>query len=161
MAEAAIALQAPPGARAAEMAGFGGDVQSALQARINMVALFYVLLLPTDMFPEALGQTLIGMALFRAGFFTPGGSTRAYSLRIAFGYLVCVPAKAWLAANIARAGSDPLVLQHQEVWQQVTRPFIGLSNAAVVRVIARYGALQGPIDRLAAAGRTAKGRCDH
>lgn len=153
--EVSIALQSPPEARAAELAGFGGDFMSALKARLNMLGLFYTVLLPTDMLPEALGQMFVGMALFRAGFFTLGWSNRAYGLLIAFGYLVCVPATAWMAANIARSGFDPLVLHHQEVWQQTTRPFIGLAHAAVVLLLVRAGVLRALIDRFAAAGRMA------
>lgn len=153
--EVSIALQSPPEARAAELAGFGGDFMSALKARLNMLGLFYTVLLPTDMLPEALGQMFVGMALFRAGFFTLGWSNRAYGLLIAFGYLVCVPATAWMAANIARSGFDPLVLHHQEVWQQITRPFIGLAHAAVVLLLVRAGVLRALIDRFAAAGRMA------
>lgn len=153
--EASMAVQAPPEAKAAELAGFGGDFMSALKARLNMLTLFYVVLLPTDMFPEALGQMFVGMALFRTGFFTLGWSNRAYGLMIAFGYLICVPLTAWLAANIARSGFDPLVLHSQEAWQQITRPFIGLAHAAVVLLIVRSGALAALVKRFAAAGRMA------
>jgi len=153
--EASMALTAPPEFKAAELAGFGGDFMSALQARANMVALFYFVLLPTEMFPEALGQMFVGMALFRMGFFTLGWSTRAYAGLIAFGYLVCVPVTAWLAATIARSGFDALVLHEQEVWQQTTRPFIGLAHAAVLLLIVRAGALKGLVSLFSAAGRMA------
>lgn len=150
-----IAVQAPPEARAAELAGFGGDFFSALQARSNMVFLMYAVLMPTDMLPEALGQMFIGMALFRSGFFTLGWTTRAYGLLIGFGYLVCAPITAWLAAGIAASNFDPLVLHEQEVWQQATRPFIGLAHAAVILLIVRSGALSGLMATFAAAGRMA------
>ncbi|WP_296599537.1 DUF418 domain-containing protein [Phenylobacterium sp.] len=153
--QASMAVQSPPEAKAAELAGFGGDFLSALQARANMVMLFYFVLLPTDMFPEALGQMFVGMALFRMGFFTLRWSSRAYVAIIAFGYLVCVPLTAWLAWGIARSDFDPLVLHEREVWQQTTRPFIGLAHAAVVLLCVRSGALRGLTDLLAAAGRMA------
>jgi len=153
--EASIALTAPPEFKAAELAGFGGDFMSALQARATMVTLFYLVLLPTEMFPEALGQMFVGMALFRMGFFTLGWSTRAYAALIGFGYLACVPLTAWLAANIAQSNFDPLVLHEQEVWQQTTRPFIGLAHAAVLLLIVRAGALKGLVGLFSAAGRMA------
>jgi len=153
--QASMAIEVPPGAKAAELAGFGGDFVSALQARANMVMLFYLVLLPTDMFPEALGQMFVGMALFRLGFFTLGWSTRAYAALIAFGYLVCVPATAWLAYGIAQANFDPLVLHEREVWQQLTRPFIGLAHAAVVLLCVRAGVLKGLMSLFASAGRMA------
>ena len=153
--EASVAIQLPPEVRDTELAGFGGSFLSALQARTNMVLFMYTVLLPTDGFPEALGQMFVGMALFRSGFFTLGWSSRAYGLIIGIGYLVGVPLTAWLAANIAGSGFDPLVLHEQEAWQQLTRPFIGLAHAAVVLLIIRSGALKGMTDRFAAAGRMA------
>lgn len=153
--QASMAVQAPPEARALELAGFGGDFLSALQARANMVMLFYLVLLPTEMFPEALGQMFVGMALFRMGFFTLGWSTRAYVALIAFGYLVCAPFTAWLAAGITQSGFDPLVLHEREVWQQTTRPFIGLAHAAVVLLMVRAGVFKALTNLFAAAGRMA------
>lgn len=153
--QASMALQAPPEVKAAELAGFGGDFLSALQARANMVLLFYFVLLPTDMFPEAVGQMFVGMALFRLGFFTLRWPSRAYALVIAFGYLLCVPLTAWLAWGIARAHFDPLVLHEREVWQQATRPFIGLAHASVVLLCVRAGVLRRLMSLLAAAGRMA------
>ena len=47
------------------------------------------------------------------------------------------------------------MLHHQEVWQQTTRPFIGLAHAAVVLLLVRAGVLRALIDRFAAAGRMA------
>ncbi len=152
---ASVAVQSPPEARTAELAGFGGDFLSALQARANMVMLMYLVMMPTDMLPEALGQMFLGMALFRSGFFTLGWTTRAYALLVAFGFLVCVPLTAWFTANIASAAFDPLVLHEQEVWQQLTRPIIGLAHAGVVLLIVRSGALGGLVRALAAAGRMA------
>jgi uncharacterized protein len=107
------------------------------------------------MIPEAVGQMFVGMALFRMGFFTLGWSTRAYAATIAFGYLICVPLTAWLASNIAAAHFDPIVLHEQEVWQQVTRPFIGLAHASVLLLVVRAGALPWLVNRFAAAGRMA------
>jgi len=153
--QASMAVSAPPEAKAAELAGFGGDFFSALQARANMVMLFYVVLLPTDMFPEALGQMFVGMALFRLGFFTLGWSTRAYAATIAFGYLICAPFTAWLAWGIAQSNFDPMVLHEREVWQQITRPFIGLAHAAVVLLCVRAGVLRGLMGLFASAGRMA------
>lgn len=153
--QASLALQAPPGFKEAELAGFGGDFMSALRARATMVALFYFVLLPNEMFPEALGQMFVGMALFRMGFFTLGWSTRAYLATMAIGYLVCAPLTAWWASNIAMSGFDPLVIHEQEVFQQSTRLVIGMAHAAVVLLVVRSGALPALVDRFAAAGRMA------
>ncbi|RAK63043.1 DUF418 domain-containing protein [Phenylobacterium kunshanense] len=153
--EVSVAIQASPEAAQADIAGFGGDFAAATAARLNMLQLFYFVLLPTDMLPEAIGQMFVGMALFRMGFFTLGWSSRAYAAMIAVGYLVCVPVTAWLASNIVRSGFDPLVLHEQEVWQQTTRTLIGLAHASVVLLVVRAGAAGWLIDRFAAAGRMA------
>lgn len=153
--EASMMVQMPPEAKAAEIALFQGGFLDALQARANMLPLFYLILFPTEMLPEAIGQMFVGMALFRLGFFTLGWSNRAYGALIAFGYVVCVPFTAWLAWLIWKSGFDPLTLHGLEALQQATRPFIGLAHAAVLLLVIRAGWLRGLTDRLAAAGRMA------
>lgn len=148
-------LAPPPGAKAAELAGFRGGVLDAAQARLNMLMLFYLVVHPFDSIPEAIGQMFIGMALFRVGFFTLGWSTRAYSITIALGYLLAAPLTAVLAWRIAASGFEPKVLHGLEAWQQIGRPFIGLAHAAVLLLIIRAGAFVALTDRLAAAGRMA------
>lgn len=152
---ASMAVEAAPGAKEAELAGFGGDFLSALHARLSVLMVFYVAIFPTEMLPEAIGQMFVGMALFRLGFFTLGWSHRAYGLMIAFGYLICVPATAALTVLIARSNFDPLVLHEMTVWQQVTRPFIALAHAAGLLMMVRTGLARGLVSRLAAAGQMA------
>lgn len=148
-------LTAPPGAREAELKGFNGGFLEATEARLNMLALFYLVIHPFDTIPEAIGQMFIGMALFRLGFFTLGWSSRAYAMTIALGYLVAAPFTAWLAYGIAHSGFDPKVLHENEVWQQVSRPLIALAHAAVLLLVIRAGAATWLTSRLAAAGRMA------
>jgi uncharacterized protein len=145
----------PPGAKDAEIKGFLGGFVDATQARLNMLALFYLFIHPFDSIPEAIGQMFIGMALFRLGFFTLGWSTRAYTLTAAFGYLVAVPFTAWLAYGIASSGFAAKTLHELEVWQQITRPFIALAHASALLLVIRAGWLTWLTDRLAAAGRMA------
>lgn len=148
-------LAPPPGAKAAELAQFRGGVLDAVQGRLNMLMLFYLLIHPFDSIPEAIGQMFIGMALFRTGFFTLGWSTRAYALTAAFGYLVAVPFTAWLAWRIAASGFEPHTLHGLEAWQQLSRPFIALAHAAALLLVIRAGWLTVLTNRLAAAGRMA------
>jgi uncharacterized protein len=153
----AVALVVAPGQdmAAQQVAGFGGTFMAALRARTQMSMILQLGLEPTDGLPEAIGQMFIGMALFRLGFFTLRWSSRAYAATIAVGYLVVAPAMAWTAWMIWRAHFEPLTLHWWEVWQQIGRPFIALAHASVLLLIVRAGALQGLVDRLAAAGRMA------
>jgi uncharacterized protein len=148
-------LAPPPGAKAAELAGFQGGFFDAAQARLNMLVLFYLVIHPFDTLPEAIGQMFIGMALFRLGFFTLGWSTRAYALTVAIGYLIAAPFTAWLAYGIQQSGFEPKTLHELEVWQQLTRPFIALAHASVLLLVIRAGWLEVLTTRLAAAGRMA------
>lgn len=153
--EASAAVQAPPEAKIAELRGFGGGFLDAAQARLSLLRFFYLMYFPTDALPEAVGQMFIGMALFRLGFFTLGWSSRAYGALIAFGYLVCVPATAALTAMAWRSGFDPMALHEAVVWQQTTRPFIGLAHASVLLLVIRAGWMKALTNRLASAGRMA------
>ena len=99
--EVSAAVQAPAEAKAAELAGFSGDFQSARAARINMLRLFYVVLLPTDMLPETLGQMLVGMALFKRsyGFGLYGQLSRVELLWVVVGIWAAILlwSPAWMA----------------------------------------------------------------
>jgi len=148
-------LAAPPGAKEAELAGFRGGFLEATEARLNMLALFYIVIHPFDTLPEAIGQMFLGMALFRLGFFTLGWSTRAYAATTALGYLVAAPFTAWLTWRIAASGFEPHTLHGLEVWQQITRPFIALAHASALLLVIRAGWMTGLVNRLAAAGRMA------
>lgn len=127
----------------------------ALKSRAQMALFLQLQLNPPDYLPEAVGNMLIGMGLFRLGYFTLGWSTRAYLALIAFGYLVAAPITAWLAFDMWKSGFDPLVLHQLGDFQQATRPFIALAHGSVLLLIVRSGAMSGLIDRLSAAGRMA------
>ena len=153
--EASVSVIIPPEVKAQEIAAYRGGFVDALQARAQMAMLLQLVLNPRDGLPEAIGQMLIGMSLFRMGFFTLGWTTRAYGLLIAAGSLVAAPITAWLAWKIVQADFDPLALHRLEVWGQAPRPFIALAHAGVVLLIVRAGTAPGLIERLAAAGRMA------
>jgi uncharacterized protein len=149
-------LVAPgPDLKAAEIAGFRGGFIEALQARAQVARLLQLYLMPTGEIPEAIGQMFVGMALFRLGFFTLKWSTRAYVVTIAVGYLLAVPATAWLAWKITQSNFDPLTINRLEDWQQVTRPLIALAHASVILLLVRAGSAHAIVNRLAAAGRMA------
>ena len=153
--EASVTVVLPQELKAQQIAGFGGGFMDALKSRAQMALFLQLMLNPTDYMPEAVGNMLVGMGLFRLGYFTLGWSTRAYLALIAFGYLVAAPITAWLAYDMWKSGFDPVVLHQLGDYQQATRPFIALAHGSVLLLIIRAGALTGLIDRLSAAGRMA------
>ncbi len=154
--EDASQLVAPsPALGAQEIAGYRGGFLDALRVRAMASRLIQMYLMPTSEIPEAIGQMFLGMALFRSGFFTLKWSTRRYQATIGIGYLLAVPATAWLAWKIQQSNFDPLVLNRLEAWQQVTRPLIALAHASVLLLVIRAGAVQAVVNRLTAAGRMA------
>lgn len=138
-----------------EIAGYRGGFMDALRVRALAARLIQTYLMPTSEIPEAIGQMFVGMALFRTGFFTLKWSSRGYLAMIAAGYLLAVPATAWIAWLIWRSGFEPLTINRLEDWQQVTRPLIGLAHASVLLLVVRSGAAQALVNRLSAAGRMA------
>lgn len=154
-AQVAPILDPPPGAKEAEIAAFQGGFVEATKMRLQLMGMFYTVVHPLDTLPEAIAQMLIGMALFRSGFFTLGWSTRSYALAIGFGYLIAAPYTAGFTYGIARSGFEPLTLHRLEVWQQLSRPFIALAHASVLLLVIRAGWAEVVVNRLAAAGRMA------
>jgi uncharacterized protein len=153
--DASASIIPPPDLKAQELAGFGGGFLDAMKARALTALLVQLILMPTDELPEAIGQMFVGMAIFRMGFFTLRWSNRAYLMTIAIGYLVAAPLTAWVAWRIQQDGFEALSLHRWEVWQQISRPLIGLAHASVVLLVVRAGVAQAVVDRLAAAGRMA------
>ena len=153
--DVAFTLSPPQALATQQIAGFGGGFIEALKARTQMSVLMQTVIVPPDTLPEAVGQMFVGMGLFSVGFFTLKWSSRAYGAMIAVGYLLAVPATAWIAWMITKGGFEPLALHRWEVWQQVSRPLIALAHASVLLLIIRAGLARGMVERLAAAGRMA------
>ncbi|WP_309605927.1 DUF418 domain-containing protein [Phenylobacterium sp.] len=153
--EVSFTLSPPQALAAQQIAGFGGGFIDALKARTQMSLLMQTVISPPDSLPEAVGQMFLGMGLFRAGFFTLRWSSRAYAAMIAVGYLLAVPATAWIAWRIAESHFEAIALHRWEVWQQVSRPLIALAHASVLLLVIRAGLARGLVQRLAAAGRMA------
>ncbi len=151
----AFVLQPSQAMAAVQIKGFGGDFFQSLAARSQMAMIMQLGVEPTDGFPEAIGQMLIGMGLFITGFFTLKWSTRAYWAVIVVGYLIAAPATAWLTYLIWKGGFDTFTRTALEDWGALARPFVALAHGALVLLIVRSGALKGLVDRFAAAGRMA------
>lgn len=153
--EAQLLINAPRSLGEEEVRLMHGGFLEALQARSKAALIMQTAYLPTSALPEAIGQILIGAGLFRTGFFTLGWPSRAYGALIAVGYLIGVPATAWLAWATVQADFEPLQRHALEVLTAIPRPFIALAHASVVLLIVRAGALKVLVNRLEAAGRMA------
>lgn len=146
----------PPETTIAEaLAGFGGGITDVLKARAQMAVAMQTMLMFPAGYVEAFAQMLIGMGLFRLGFFTLGWSTRAYLGVIAVGYLIALPLNAWLGWRAMSAGFETMLLHDMIVWSAAPRPFVALAHAAAILLLVRAGAVQWLVGRLAAAGRMA------
>jgi len=153
-AEARTLVDPPASLGELQTRGMLGGFMDAFQARAMVNAILYVSFFPFEVI-EAVGQMLIGIALYRLGFFSLRWSTGQYLTVAAFGYLVAAPATAYLAWQTIQANFDPVELNFASAWSAAPRPFIALAHASVLLLIVRSGVAAALVNRLAAAGRMA------
>jgi uncharacterized protein len=153
--EAGFLVRPPDSLGQQDLAGFGGGFMAALKQRTFLANLMEMVIMVPGTYVEAVAQMLIGMGLFRLGFFTLRWSTRGYLIAAAIGYLIGVPATAWMAWKIWSSGFDSMVLHDLGVWSALPRPFIAVAHASAVMLVVRSGAVRWLVDRFAAAGRMA------
>lgn len=153
--QAQLLINPPASLGEREIHEFRGGFLDALKARAFVAMLMQIAVEPPDGFPEAIGQMLIGMALFRTGFFTLQWSTRHYLIMLAIGYLIAVPATAWITWEIYDNGFEPLLRMKLDAWGAVARPFVAIAHGSALLLLVRSGALPRLIERFAAAGRMA------
>ena len=138
-----------------ELKAHRGSYHDALEQRINMTRFLQTEILP-DYVLDTIALMLLGMALFRAGFFSGEWSRAAYR-RIALGSIaVCVPLYLpllwWL--DITRV-SPATQIASDAIHLSVLRPPLALGYASLVILFLRSGAAHWLAGRLAAAGRMA------
>ena len=137
-----------------ELAGYRGSYVDALKVRAP-TAVFFQTVINKIAFIDTLGLMLIGMALFRSGFFSGEWSRRAYwraVTAIPLLWLCYVPLVAWLSAT----RWAPLTMIATEAIQlTLLRPWLSLGYAALVILFVQSGRAAWLTDRLAAAGRMA------
>lgn len=139
---------------ARDLAGYRGSYTDALRVRVP-TAIFFQTIVNRIAFVDTLALMLIGMALFRWGFFSGAWSRRAYRLTAA-------------AIPVALAGYIPLVLWLNATrWAPLTmiatetvqltllRPWLSLGYAALVILFVQSDHMSWLADRLAATGRMA------
>jgi uncharacterized protein len=144
-----------PEAAAAWLEAYRGSFAEVLGARHQLLMTFWTVFLPTEWIPEAFGQMLIGMGLFRAGFFTLRWSTKAYVAVIAFGYLIAAPLNLWLGLQVTDSNFNVGTLNVMMAWSALPRPFVALAHASVVLLAVRGFPANFLIRRLEAAGKMA------
>jgi uncharacterized protein len=103
-----------------------------------------------------LGLILIGMALFRLGFFSGVWSSRTYKRVAVWSYVICLPLYLPLI-RWAVADSFSMVTLHMTEAIHLTflRPWLTLAHAAVVILFMQSGYARWLAERLVAAGRAA------
>jgi uncharacterized protein len=140
-----------PGELAANRAGW----REVLRARIKETRAAQTQIMPAT-FPETVALMLLGVALFRTGFFSGTWSPRRYRQVIVAGYVICLPLYVPLIRWIDRGGFDPVTLVLAEPLHLVVlRPLVALAHAAVVILLLRSDAMPRLGARLAATGRMA------
>jgi len=149
----ALAGMAPPFASPqAEIAGYLGGFADAFRTRAPMVAFFQTFLLPTVFLWEALAFMLVGMWLFRLGFFTGDWPTRVYARTAAVLIPVGIVFGAQIAGRLWMGGWDPVTTLATDALGVPIHLGMGLGYAAAVIAVVKGGVR---LERLTAAGRVA------
>lgn len=154
-AQQSFIVNPPPEFGQREIAGYRGDFLDAMKARAFMAVMLQTVFLLTETLWEAIAQMMIGVGLYRLGFFTLGWKTRSYALVTAIGWGIGMPVTAWLAWGVAQADFEPFLRQENSYWAAIPRPFIALAHASALMLLVRSGGLDWLVSRLAAAGRMA------
>jgi uncharacterized protein len=149
----ALAELAPPAeAVRAEIAGYRGGFVEAFWARKEMTLFFQGFLLWTNFIWEALGFILIGMGLFRLGFFTGQWSLRVYARLAAVLIPVGIVFGAPLAGKLWMERWDPVTTFATDALAIPVHLIMGVGYAAAVIALVKAGMR---MERLVAAGRMA------
>jgi uncharacterized protein len=154
-ASASFTLAPPASLGQSELIAYRGGFLEALKARAFIALIMQTVLLVTESLPEAIAQMMIGIGLYRLGFFTLGWSSRAYGLVLVIGWGIGIPVSAWLAWQTAAGGFEPIQRQTLSWWAAIPRPLIAVAHASALLLLVRSGALAWLVNRLAAAGRMA------
>lgn len=137
-----------------ELAGYRGSWIDALNVRVPTAVMFQTVI-NRIAFPDTLALMLIGMALFRWGFFSGSWSRRAYwivAAPIPFLWAAYIPLVRWLDAT----QWSLLTMTATEAIQLVLlRPFLSLGYAALIILFVQSRRAEWLTDRLAATGRMA------
>jgi len=152
--EFAKASAIDPNGAAKEVAAYRGSYAEALRSRTT-TAVFFQTVINRIAFIDTLGLMLIGMALFRWGFFSGEWPRRWYWIAagaVPLLWAAYVPLVAWLS----NTRWTPLTMVATESIQlTLLRPFLSLGYAAAVILFVQSGRIAWLADRLVATGRMA------
>ncbi|THD35332.1 MAG: DUF418 domain-containing protein [Sphingomonas sp.] len=143
-----------PDAAAKDVAAYRGSYADALAAR-TQAAIFFQTVINRIAFVDTLALMLIGMALFRWGFFSGAWSRHAYWLAagaIPLLWIAYIPLANWLSTT---HWSQLTMTATEAIQLSVLRPLLSLGYAALVILFVQSGRAAWFADRLAAAGRMA------
>jgi len=151
-----LAAQTPPVAeRDTELAAYRGSYRDALRARTEM-AVFMQTVVHQQSLSDTTALMLIGMALFRLGFFSGAWSRRSYWRLALLSYAICLPLYIPLVWWIDATRFSPVTLVATEaIHLSLLRPWLALAHAAMVILFVQSGAWRWLAERLAATGRMA------
>lgn len=151
--QAALLPAHPPAAE--QVAIYRGDWPTVARARAEAAVEIETQVMPW-MLPETLGLMLLGMALFRAGFFSGGWARRHYWAVALIGAGVTIPLYAALAMWQSATRFDPIVLLLTDpLHLTLLRPALTLAEAALVILFVTSGRARWLAARLTATGRMA------
>jgi uncharacterized protein len=143
-----------PERAARDVAAYRGSYGDALEARTK-TAIFFQTVVNRIAFVDTFALMLIGMALFRWGFFSGEWSRRSYQIAagaVPVVWLAYIPLVLWLSAS----RWSPLTMVATESIQLcLLRPFLSLGYAALIILFVQSGRIAWFADRLTAAGRMA------
>lgn len=141
--------------RSAEVRAFAGGWSDVLPMRIAITAEVQRTALPGTI-PETIALMLLGMVLFRSGFFSGLWSRAAYRSVLLFGYGICLPLYLPLVAWVDATAFDPITLLLSEPLHLVLlRPGVTLAHAALIIHFAQQKSGHRIFAALVAVGRTA------
>ncbi len=142
---------------AAEIARIIGAYQGGLISATSEILELWTSFLGSLPFllPRIIGLMLIGLALYKSGFFSGNARLWVYALAIIAGALSLIVVAYQAEANAARGFEFLHMMGAGQLANAALSPFIALLYASVLIVLVKLGALRLLTDALAAVGRMA------
>ena len=138
-----------------EIKAYQGNWRTVQAARASFTWNAQRIILPASI-PDTIALMLIGMALYRSGFFSGRWSHRQYRLVLLFGYGFCLPLYVPIVTWLDASRFDPMVLALVETMHLILlRPMIAGAYGATVVLLMQENACRTFWRRISAAGRVA------